>query len=72
MDVVNKDLTEHGMVDDFIEHVVSGFGPIAASKPFPGFAGKIFKWSQQKFFSELGDGRPFVIDLSGDPKKAGT
>ena len=68
MDVVNKDL-EDGMLENLIEHVLSGYGPQAAACPMPGFAGKIFGWSQKTFFSELGNGRPFVIDLSG--KQAG-
>lgn len=59
------DVTERGWVDDFVEYVLSGFGPMAARKPFPGLLRTLFDWSQQKFFAEFGNGRPFVLDLSG-------
>ena len=59
------DVTERGWVDDLVEYVLSGFGPMAAKKPFPGLLKKLFDWSQQNFFAELGNGRPFVLDLSG-------
>ena len=67
MDVATKENMDGGLVDSLIEHIMSGFGPHAALKPMPGFAGKVFGWTQETFLSTLGNGRPFVVDLSGKP-----
>ena len=70
-DVVNKELEDGGWIDSLIEHVISGFGPHAAKKDFPGNMGKLFGWTTKTFLSEFGNGRPFVIDLSGTGRADG-
>jgi hypothetical protein len=68
MDVATQENMDGGLVDSLVEHIMSGFGPHAALKPMPGFAGKVFGWTQETFLSELGNGRPYVIKLSGKPR----